>query len=161
MPDIPLDTLFIVGLLLASFVGKILEGKSKNQKGSSSSKLPSTPKDREDELGEKHLRDILRDTFSEAIEPISESKNSYEYQENETFDHSKHSIPSSQHKTTKTKDSARRISSKSCPGHDITPPLSIRQWLSDEGLGSKKSLRRAFLLKEVLDHPPGLRRTFF
>jgi len=34
MPDLPLDTLFIVGLLVASFVGKIIEAKAKkNQTG--------------------------------------------------------------------------------------------------------------------------------
>ena len=32
MPDIPLDTLFIVGLLLASFIGKLMEGKARNKK---------------------------------------------------------------------------------------------------------------------------------
>ena len=34
---------------------------------------------------------------------------------------------------------------------------NTRQWLKKEALGSKTSLRRSFLVKEVLDQPPGLR----
>ena len=47
MPDIPLDTLFIVGLLLASFVGKLMEGRAKNNKRAPMSKPRSESDGRE------------------------------------------------------------------------------------------------------------------
>ena len=36
-----------------------------------------------------------------------------------------------------------------------------RHWLKNEGLGSSQSLRRSFLVKVLLDKPPGLKRSGF
>ena len=44
MPDLPIDTLFIVGLLIASFVGKLLEGRSKNKNTTTKSQKTSKKK---------------------------------------------------------------------------------------------------------------------
>ena len=76
MPDLPLDTLFIVGLLIASFVGKMLEGRKKKEK----ERNTSVPRDRpfkqkpvtdyKEVAGEKGLGDLLKEAFGEAIEPI-------------------------------------------------------------------------------------------
>jgi len=76
MPEIPLDTLFIVGLLIASFVGKILEGKAKKKKEVSKPKRTHPPREDSAPEGsdseEKGLGELLREAFGEAIEPVHE-----------------------------------------------------------------------------------------
>ena len=69
MPDLPIDTLFIVGLLLASFVGKLLEGRKKSRKPTKEHpKQKSYQDDSIDTEEKKTLSDILRETFGEVIE---------------------------------------------------------------------------------------------
>ena len=53
MPDLPIDTLFIVGLLIASFVGKILEGKANKSKQGKKSKRPNAEKQRSETKNER------------------------------------------------------------------------------------------------------------
>ena len=43
----------------------------------------------------------------------------------------------------------------------VEQEISARKWLRTEALSSTRSLRRSFLVKEVLDQPVGLRRTLF
>ena len=80
MPDLPIDTLFIVGLLIASFVGKLLEGRSKNK--NTTTKSQKTSKKKGETVEEKNLGDILRETFGEAIEPLSEQNSDLKKAEN-------------------------------------------------------------------------------
>ena len=160
MPEIPLDTLFIVGLLLASFVGKILEGKAKKKKEVSKPKRPHPP--REDSLPEasgpkdKGLGELLREAFGEVIEPIHEEA-PYEAKlpEKETA-----RLPDL---TTQIKSSSATQANKTAAkkASSVEQEFSARKWLRTEALGSTRSLRRSFLVKEVLDQPVGLRRTFF
>ena len=84
MPDIPLDTLFIVGLLLASFVGKLMEGRAKNNKRAPMSK-PQSESDGRENSENKDLGDILRETFGEVIEPIPENSLPHIERENESI----------------------------------------------------------------------------
>jgi len=160
MPEIPLDTLFIVGLLLASFVGKILEGKAKKKKEVSKPKRPHPP--REDSLPEalgpkdKGLGELLREAFGEVIEPVhEEAPFEAKLPEKEPArlpNLTTQAKPSSAIQANKT--AAKKASS-------VEQEFSARKWLRTEALGSTRSLRRSFLVKEVLDQPVGLRRTFF
>jgi len=159
MPELPLDTLFIVGLLLASFVGKILEGKAKKKKEVSKPKRSypredSAPED--SSPGEKGLGELLREAFGEVTEPINEEA-AYEASlpEKEPArlpDLTKQIKPPTAIHANKT--AAEKASS-------LEPEFSARKWLRTEALGSTRSLRRSFLVKEVLDQPVGLRRAFF
>lgn len=160
MPDIPLDTLFIVGLLLASFVGKLMEGRAKNNKRAPMSK-PQSESDGRENSENKDLGDILRETFGEVIEPIPENSLPHVERENESIEYSypKKAITKIQKPDSNTPVQA--FASITGSDDDTKKYRSNRDWLRSEALSSKKSLRRAFLLKEVLDQPPGLRRSIF
>ena len=155
MPDLPIDTLFIVGLLLASFIGKLMEGKAKKRK-----EVPTdqTGKNRDETLGPvrgKNLGDILRETFGEvAQEPsppvVTEIDSSLDYAVSEKSDNHSHKAK------IKMKEETPKPSTSVIYNSDISSN-NTRQWLKNEALGSKTSLRRSFLVKEVLDQPPGLR----
>ena len=159
MPELPLDTLFIVGLLIASFVGKILEGKAKKKKEVRKPKRPHSP--REDSVPEgsgpeeKGLGELLREAFGEAIEPIQDEA---PYQAN---------LPENEpallpdNITRITPPLAAYANKTTTKGSSDEQDFSARKWLRTEALGSTRSLRRSFLVKEVLDQPVGLRRTFF
>jgi len=159
MPELPLDTLFIVGLLIASFVGKILEGKAKKKKEVRKPKRPHSP--REDSVPEgsgpeeKGLGELLREAFGEAIEPIQDEA---PYQAN---------LPENEpallpdNITRITPPLAAYANKTTTKGSSDELDFSARKWLRTEALGSTRSLRRSFLVKEVLDQPVGLRRTFF
>ena len=155
MPDLPIDTLFIVGLLLASFIGKLMEGKAKKRK-----EVPTdqTERNRDDTLGpteEKNLGDILREAFGEVIqEPsppvVTEIDSNLDYAVSEKSDNLSHKAKI-ELKEEKPKPT------KSAIYNSAISQNNTRQWLKKEALGSKVSLRRSFLVKEVLDQPPGLR----
>jgi len=155
MPDLPIDTLFIVGLLLASFIGKLMEGKAKKRK---EAPTDQAKRNREEALGPtrgKNLRDILRETFGEVIqEPsppvVAKNDSNLDYAVSEKSDNLSHKaklkVKEEKPKPSKPTSYKSAISSN-----------NTRQWLKNEALGSKISLRRSFLVKEVLDQPPGLR----
>ena len=159
MPELPLDTLFIVGLLIASFVGKILEGKAKKKKEVSK---PKRSHPREDSAPdgsgpeEKGLGELLREAFGEVMEPVHEEA-PYEANLPEKEPARLPDLP------TRTKPPlpihAKKTGAKKVSL--VEQETSARKWLRTEALGSPRSLRRSFLVKEVLDQPVGLRRTFF
>ena len=65
MPDLPLDTLFIVGLLIASFVGKFFQKKSGDESPSNNKPIGS-PENKEKT---PTLRDVLREAWDKANQP--------------------------------------------------------------------------------------------
>ena len=155
MPDLPIDTLFIVGLLIASFVGKLLEGRAK--KKNTNTKTQNSSRRGSETVQEKNLGDILRETFGEAIEPLSEKKSDLKRVDNQK----EIPLPNLQKHSTRNSNMdvvpAEEISQRNEELH-ADNAISTRHWLKYEALSSPKSLRRAFLVKEVLDQPPGLRR---
>ena len=58
MPDLPLNTLFIIGLLIASFVGKFFQ---KNQEMNVSNNKPIGSSENKEKL--KTLRDVLEEAW--------------------------------------------------------------------------------------------------
>jgi len=164
MPDLPIDTLFIVGLLIASFVGKILEGRKKKEQ----ERNKSAPRDRpfkqkpvtdyKEVAGEKGLGDLLKEAFGEAIEPIpprAEVRGSIKEVPQQPDYNLDEPIP------LPSQTSKRVISEKSWEVHERVERNETRNWLKNEGLGSPQSLRRSFLVKVLLDKPPGLKRSSF
>lgn len=159
MPELPLDTLFIVGLLIASFVGKILEGKAKKKKEVSKPKRShpregSAPEGSDPE--EKGLGELLREAFGEVIEPVHEEA-SYEANLPEKEPARFPDLTAQINPPLATQ--ANKTAAKKAVS--VEQEFSARKWLRTEALGSTRSLRRSFLVKEVLDQPVGLRRTFF
>ncbi|MDA9119596.1 hypothetical protein N9J83_05590 [Opitutales bacterium] len=164
MPDLPIDTLFIVGLLIASFVGKMLEGRKKKER----ERNKGTPRERpfnqepvsdyEDAADEKGLGDLLKEAFGETIEPIpvrAEARGSIKEVPQQPDYNLDESIPLPS-QTLKTV-----IPEKSWDVLERVDRNETRNWLKNEGLGSSQSLRRSFLVKVLLDKPPGLKRSGF
>jgi hypothetical protein len=159
MPELPLDTLFIVGLLVASFVGKIFEGKAKKKKEVSKPKRSHPREDSAPEGSdpeEKGLGELLREAFGEVIEPVHEEA-SYEANLPEKEPARLPDLTAQINPPLATQ--ANKTAAKKAVS--VEQEFSARKWLRTEALGSTRSLRRSFLVKEVLDQPVGLRRTFF
>jgi len=115
-------------------------------------------KNRDETLGPvrgKNLGDILRETFGEVIQEtsppvVAEIDSNLDYAVSEKSDNHSHKAKI-ELKEEKPKPSKSTIYNSAISSNNT------RQWLKKEALGSKISLRRSFLVKEVLDQPPGLR----
>ena len=157
MPDIPIDTLVIIGLVIASFVGKFFQKKSEE-----SSAPKKSPKGTSN-TGEKSptLRDVLKEAWERANQPeivkpeLTEPSPSHSYselEETETKDiieiPAQENLPQSvalkKAESEPTNSSERRSES----GHS---------WVKRELLSDSNSLKRAFVLKEILDKPKSLK----
>ena len=162
MPDPPLDFLFIIGLLIASFVGKLLESRTKNKKrGTNDGKKPFAEPGKE-RSEDKNLGDLLKEAFGEVVEPIPEETSSRKYMESEHVPTNQ--IP--QKLSYSTAPSEKQEPTKEASffnQHDdqTKKTKTAREWLKNDALISQSSLRRAFLVKEVLDQPLGLKRFKF
>jgi hypothetical protein len=158
MPDLPLDTLFIVGLLIASFVGKFFQKKTGDESPSNKKTIDSS----EDREKTPTLRDVLREAWDKANQPevlepeFTESTPppvSFEYDEGDINENEE--IPS------------EKIIPEALPqmGEKLQLGFSIannriqgrHNWIKKELLSNRNSLKRAFLLKEILDKPKSLR----
>lgn len=157
MPDLPLDTLFIVGLLIASFVGRFFQKKS--GPGSSSGK------NQEDKKGNQKrstLRDVLRDAWEKANQPevinpeftdsipppLPLEKETIVAAEEEEF-----STDEVFPKALSQPKNANVFRYNSDKSH-----MNGRHgWIKKELFTSQNSLKRAVILKEILDKPKSLR----
>jgi len=155
MPDLPLDTLFIVGLLVASFVGKIIEAKAKKTKLDTSNQSKPQKVDRKSTLpvpDKKEWDDLYSETFGEIVEENDQDNLSSAY--------------SAEEKIVLTNSSTlknRKALSSSLDAKDFEQTIQIttHKWLKTDALSSSKALKRAFIVKEVIDQPVGLRKNFF
>lgn len=144
MPDIPLDTLVIIGLVLASLIGRIFQKKQNPEK--SPAKEPSG----QSASPQLSLDEVLKKAFGPPETVVED-----EYEE---MDFSDHEIQLDQPATIDLE-----------PSPDPDPALSRKteiESLSAESPGgsarrelftSQGSLRKAFVLKEILDKPVSLR----
>lgn len=155
MPDLPLDTLFIVGLLVASFVGKIIEAKAKKTKLDTPNQSKPQKVDRKSTLpvpNKKEWDDLFSETFGEKVEENDQDNLSSAY--------------SAEEKIVLTNSSTlknRKAFSSSLDAKDFEQTIQIttKKWLKTDALSSSKALKRAFIVKEVIDQPVGLRKNFF
>ena len=155
MPDIPIDTLFIVGLLIASFVGKLLEGRVKRKKESPIDSLPKPNQTERDLTDGKNLGDLLRDAFSELVEP-NLNEDTLVKNKRDSISNVKESTELDKANTiARPLNLTKKNRELHVPVHKGTLKNS-KFWLRNEGVKSNQNLRRAFLVKEVLGKPPGL-----
>ena len=148
MPDLPLDTLVIIGLVLASLIGRIFQKKQDPEKGPA--KAPST---QSSDSGPT-LDEVLKKAFGEP--DIVEE---FEYEELVAADQSGQREqpeeldlpPPSSPEPIPTSSSLQETPKEPIPAR--SPGRRARRELFAEG----GSLRKAFVLKEILDKPVSLR----
>lgn len=151
MPDINLDTLFIVGLILASLIGKIF--KKKEPEDSVETKIDSSTS----------LEDALKDAWQKVTKQPEEKREATP------------PLPTaSSLKIAEVKKPALPVTSskiESIIDPTLNDSISGSIWDSTENklkkkkrvayknqLSSKASLRSAFVLREILDQPVSIRR---
>ena len=156
MPDINLDSLFIIGLILASLIGKIFK------------KGDPEEKQRGKEKKEPSLEQVIKEAWQKATNPEQIVKSEVEP-----------SLPPNNlptNKVTEIENTSTVLNNTSNfqPIVDVVPnPKSTRErgvWHSvpqnensvkknayKELLSSKSSLQQAFILKEILGKPVSLR----
>ena len=158
MPDLPLDTLFIVGLLIASFVGKFFQKKSGDESPSNNKPL-GTPENKDKT---PTLRDVLREAWDKANQP--------EVLEPEFTESTPPPLPFEYEEEGINEDEeirSEKIAPKVMPQMENKLQLGFssgnnriqgrHNWIKKELFSNRNSLKRAFLLKEILDKPKSLR----
>ncbi len=158
MPDLPLDTLFIVGLLIASFVGKFFQKKSGDESPSNNKPL-GTPENKDKT---PTLRDVLREAWDKANQP--------EVPEPEFTESTPPPLPFEYEEEGINEDEeirSEKIAPKVMPQMENKLQLGFssannriqgrHNWIKKELFSNRNSLKRAFLLKEILDKPKSLR----
>ena len=157
MPDIPIDTLFIIGLVIASFVGKFFQKKNEDTSSSKSKPAKSSSTDGKNPT----LRDVLKEAWERANQP--------EVLQPEFTDTIPPPLPIEEVES-ETKDK------KQLSNEDILPQaVAIKKeqdfptdtsrnsrqgthsWIKRDLFSNRNSLRQAFVLKEILDKPKSLR----
>lgn len=156
MPDINLDSLFIIGLILASLIGKIFK------------KGDPEEKQRGKEKKEPSLEDVIKEAWQKATNPEQIVKSEVEP-----------SLPPNNLPTNKVTEientsTALNNTSNLQPIVDVVPKpkstkergvwhsvpqneISVKKNAYKELLSSKSSLQQAFILKEILGKPVSLR----
>ena len=152
MPDLPLDTLLIIGLVIASFVGKIFQRKKESEGTEYTKPSSSPPTTNSDETGnlEESLKDIWKRAF-QPEEPAPFSPNQEELKESPAPRNVRKPSPKPQ--VTKKKKLKTGFSYSKKKSNE-TPTQS---WLTSDLKTSQSSLKKAIVLKEILDKPVSLR----
>ncbi len=157
MTDIPIDTLFIIGLVIASFVGKFFQkktenGPSTNNKGERSSntdeKAPSLREVIKEAWERANQPEVLQPEFTEADPPVIPM----EAGESEFHDDEQHLIEEILPQAVAVKKEKDFPSSASKNKIDAS-----HNWIRQDLFSSSNSLKKAFVLKEILDKPKSLR----
>ena len=148
MPDVPLDTLVIIGLVLASLIGRIFQKKKEPKKSpvkAPSSQPPET---------ETSLEEVLKKAFGkpesledDEYEDIVAPPHQIQLEQPEEIDPPPPSSP----------DPLPAPSLAHEMGKEPLPAESPRRKARRELFTTRDSLRKAFVLKEILDKPVSLR----
>ena len=148
MPDIPLDTLVIIGLVLASLIGRIFQKKQNPEK--SPAKEPSS----QAASTQPSLDEVLKKAFGPPEIVVED-----EFEEMVVSDHETQL------------DQPATIDLEPSPVPDPIPDPALSWKIENEsplaespGVSARRelftsqgSLRKAFVLKEILDKPVSLR----
>lgn len=143
MPDLPLDTLIVVGLVIASLIGRIFQKKEAPEASpqESSAERSSTSE-------ETSLEDILSETWSE--EEVLEQ------------------VPFTEELPALAEESPPAVVPAVIEMSSAQEAVSVlienqpvkaqkAKWIGHELLSTRGALKKAFVLKEVLDKPVSLR----
>lgn len=152
MPDLPLDTLLIIGLLFASFVGNIFKKKSEIKDKDISKPTTTSPNETNEKPGD--LEETLRDIWKKAFQPQEQAPVSRPLQEEDE--------PQTSRQRLVEKPKSKPLLKKKAvvsPATNTSQPVSSRtpSWVVNELKDSPSSIKKAFLLKEILDKPVSLR----
>jgi hypothetical protein len=145
MPDLPLDTLIIVGLVLASLIGRLFQKKDPPKAKPQESSPEDSPSDEENSL-----EDILRKAWpgEEELEQEALAEELVSQAEE---------IPQAVAPAILATPSPPVPAKASFKTEKPLVGPQKANWLRHELSSSKSSLRKAFVLKEVLDKPVSLR----
>jgi hypothetical protein len=155
MPDLPIDTLLIIGLVIASFVGKIFQKKRSEGTDTNPNSKTNTDKQNQPSLGdilkeawerannppEKLETELAEEIIPPALPNKSLDVNIVENEEFNEVEQMKSSQPLPYH-----------ISSLAEEANEQKQP-----WSKKDLISGPDSLKKAFLLKEILDEPKSLR----
>lgn len=156
MPDINLDSLFIVGLILASLVGKIFKKKE--------------PAEKEKPIHEEEPSESLEDVLKEAWQKVTNSREEFsegppplnydsELPESAvTTEEVLDSVPMPAAIDTTVQTSVKDSDSKGFWQPPSKNVISNQEESYRKMLSSKSSLKHAFVLKEILGEPVSIRR---
>ena len=156
MPDINLDSLFIVGLILASLLGKIFKKKE--------------PAEKEKPIQKEESSETLEDVLKEAWQKVTNPRE--EFSEGPPPLNYDSELPESTVTTEEVADTVpipavidtmvqTSVKDSDLKGfwHTSTNKIDSRQGESyRKMLSSKSSLKHAFVLKEILGEPVSIRR---
>jgi hypothetical protein len=145
MPDLPLDTLVIVGLVLASLIGRFFQKKDPPKAKPQESSPADHPSTEENSLAE-----ILRKAWPGEEELEQEAlAEELVSQAEET--------PQAVAPAILAKPPTQVPAKASFKTEKPLVKPQRANWVRHELISSKSSLRKAFVLKEVLDKPVSLR----
>ena len=159
MPDLPIDTLFIIGLVLASCVGKVFQKKQNETPQPEQPYADSDRKDRKPSLGEilkeawvraNHPEDIQPESLEQTPPPLPIEATNTDYNTDILL---KNSAESKQASPIDTGTQGNSYS-------NIKNPTK-HSWVNTELLSGSNSLKKAIILKEILDKPIALRSAPF
>jgi len=148
MPDIPLDTLLIIGLVIASFIGKLTQKKASiPQAGNKDSDSTQEDPPRDSASLEDVLKEAWKNFNDSSDEPI-----------NEPITKTPAPLPRKKELLKKkVLEKKEPIFSYDYDSSATGTFLTVTRDLKN----SNKSLRKAFLLKEILDQPVSIKKTSF
>ena len=148
MPDIPIDTLLIIGLVIASFIGKLTQKKASiPQAGNKDTDSTQEDPPRDSASLEDVLKEAWKNFNDSADEPI-----------NEPITKTPAPLP------RKKELLKKKVLEKKEPIFSYDYDSSVTGTFStvtEDLKNSNKSLRKAFLLKEILDQPVSIKKTSF
>ena len=148
MPDIPLDTLLIIGLVIASFIGKLTQKKASiPQAGNKDTDSTQEDSPRDSASLEDVLKEAWKNFNDSADEPI-----------NEPITKTPSPLP------RKKELLKKKVLEKKEPifSYDYdSSATGTFSTVTGDLKNSNKSLRKAFLLKEILDQPVSIKKTSF
>ncbi len=159
MQDLPLDTLLIIGLVIASFIGKLTKKKS-------SAPQPNPKKKEFEQEGSVEVGASLENVLREAWQNFSNPSQ---------VDSPPKSVPETPlpFPVEKAKYEENLLAKKEASQankKDEEPVFSYNQAvkkkkslvsITEDLNKSNQSLRKAFLLKEILDEPRSIRKSSF
>ena len=143
MPDLPIDTLVVVGLILASLIGRIFHKKETPEAKPQGASPEDSPMDEENSLEEMLRKAWPGEEQLEQEALVGELQSQAEESPQAVVP----AIP---------EEPPSRVPVPAREENQTVKPQK-RNWVRHELGSSRDSLKKAFVLKEVLDKPVSLR----